>query len=116
MRRLACSFILPVLMLCISATSAADRKSASTAQDLQFGEVLFYYFQEDWFNSIVRLQIAQAQQRLPNHGDEAELLLGGLDLSYGLRNAASNIFERMLTDEHADAQTRNRAWFYLATA
>jgi hypothetical protein len=62
----------------------------------------------------VRLRIAQAQERLPNHSDEAELLLGGLNLSYGLRNEASEIFEHMLTDEHADAQTRNRAWFYLA--
>lgn len=115
MLRFACSIILPVLLMlsAISAT-AAYRKPPSTAQDLQFGETLFYYYQEDWFNSIVRLQIAQTQDRLPNHGDEAELLLGGLDLSYGLRNAASDIFERMLTDEHADAQTRNRAWFYLA--
>ncbi len=115
MRRSACGFILSLLMTQLAtAANAADRKPLPMAQDLQFGEVLFYYFQEDWFNSIVRLQIAQAQQRLPHHGDEAELLLGGLDLSYGLRNAASEIFERMLTDEHADARTRNRAWFYLA--
>jgi len=115
MQRVACSFILPVLLtLLATVAAAADRKPPSEAQDLQFGETLFYYFQEDWFSSIVRLQIAQTQQRLPNHGDEAELLLGGLDLSYGLRNEASEIFERMLTDKHADSQTRNRAWFYLA--
>ncbi|MDH3527585.1 MAG: hypothetical protein OEM43_08815 [Gammaproteobacteria bacterium] len=113
--RLACSLILPVLLaLVTTGVTATDRKSPSAAQDLQFGEALFYYFQEDWFSSIVRLRIAQAQERLPNHGDEAELLLGGLNLSYGLRNEASEIFERMLTDEHAGAQTRNRAWFYLA--
>lgn len=115
MQRIACSFILPVLLTLLAMPStAADRKPPSTAQDLQYGEALFYYFQDDWFNSIVRLEVAREQQRLPNHGDEAELLLGGLDLSYGLRNAASDIFERMLTDELADDQTRNRAWFYLA--
>ena len=115
MRRFACSLILPVLLsMLVLPAAAAGRKAPVTAQDLQFGETLFYYYQEDWFNSIIRLQIAQAQERLPNHADEGELLLGGLDLSYGLRNAASEIFERMLTDRYADEQTRNRAWFYLA--
>ncbi len=115
MQRVACSFILPMLLMLPAMTvNAAEHKPPSTAQDLQYGETLYYFYQEDWFNSIVRLQIAQAQGRLPNHGDEAKLLLGGLDLSYGLRNEASKIFEQMLTDEHADSQTRNRAWFYLA--
>ncbi len=115
MLRVACSFILPVMLtLQMVTVYAAEGKPPSTAQDLQYGETLFYYFQDDWFNSIVRLQIAQQQERLPNHRDEAELLLGGLDLSYGLRNEASRIFENMLTDAHTDEQTRNRAWFYLA--
>lgn len=115
MQRMACSFFLPLLLMLLAvSSSAAERKPPSTAQDLQYGESLFYYYQEDWFNSIVRMQIAQMQERLPNHGDKALLLLGGLDLSYGLRSAASEIFENMLTDENADAQTRNRAWFYLA--
>lgn len=115
MRQLASRFILPVLLTWLATpATASERMLPATAQDLQFGEALYHYFQEDWFNSIVRLQIAQEQERLPNHGDEAELLLGGLDLSYGLRKAASGIFERLLTDEHADTETRNRAWFYLA--
>ena len=41
-----------------------------------------------------RLQIAQQQQRLPNHAEEAELLLGGLDLAYGLRDEADRIFQK----------------------
>ncbi|MGB5473581.1 MAG: hypothetical protein WBQ78_08895 [Gammaproteobacteria bacterium] len=115
MLRIACSCILSVVLTLQTVTACAtERNLPSTAQDLQYGETLFYYFQDDWFNSIVRLQIAQQQERLPNHGDEADLLLGGLDLSYGLRNEASRIFESMLTDEHSDEQTRNRAWFYLA--
>ncbi|MBT8116470.1 MAG: hypothetical protein KJO66_01450 [Gammaproteobacteria bacterium] len=95
------------------ATYAADNPPSS-AQDLQYGEVLFHYYQDDWFNSIVRTHIAQTQERLPNHADEAELLLGGLDLNYGLRNEADNIFQRLLTEETTDEQTRNRAWYYLA--
>jgi len=115
MQRFACGFVVPVLLtICTVTATAADRKLPSTAQDLQYGETLYYYFQDDWFNSIVRLQIAQEQKRLPNHGDEADLLLGGLDLSYGLRDEAGRIFDGMLTDAHTDIQTRNRAWFYLA--
>ena len=115
MLRFFCSLLIPAMLTLHGVPAlATDRTPPSTAQDLQYGETLYYYFQEDWFNSIVRLQIAQQQDRLPNHGDEADLLLGGLDLSYGLRNEASRIFESMLTDAHTDMQTRNRAWFYLA--
>lgn len=86
----------------------------SSVQDLQYGEVLFHFYQEDYFNSIVRLQIAQQQERLPNHAEEAELLLGGLDLSYGLRDAADEIFQRLLTEDTTREEVRNRAWYYLA--
>ena len=102
-----------LLLVMAAAAPAADELPAS-AQDLQYGEVLFHYYQHDWFNSIVRTHIAQTQQRLPNHAEEAELLLGGLDLNYGLRNAADNIFQRLLTEDTTDEVTRNRAWYYLA--
>ncbi|MDX1697542.1 MAG: hypothetical protein R3308_04605, partial [Thiohalobacterales bacterium] len=95
------------------AAQAADNPPSS-AQDLQYGEVLYHYYQDDWFDSIVRTHIAQQQQRLPNHAEEAELLLGGLDLNYGLRRAADGIFQRLLTEETTDEPTRNRAWYFLA--
>jgi hypothetical protein len=105
---------LAVLLLASAGIANAADKPPSSAQDLQYGEVLYHYFQDDWFDSIVRTQIAQTQERLPNHADEAELLLGGLDLNYGLRNAADNIFQRLLSESTTDEQTRNRAWYYLA--
>lgn len=86
----------------------------SSALDLQFGEVLFHYYQDDWFNSIVRTEIAQTQQRLPHHAEEAELMRGGLSLNYGLRSQAESIFNELLADSHVDTHTRNRAWYYLA--
>ena len=101
------------LLLVARPAFAAD-DPLSSVKDLQYGEALYHYFQKDYFNSIVRLQIAQQQQRLPNHADEAELLLGGLDLSYGLRNEANRIFQSLLDDQSTDVSTRNRAWYYLA--
>jgi hypothetical protein len=105
------------LLLCLigitRALAAADA-SPTSVRDLQYGEVLYYYFQQDYFNSIVQLQVARQQQRLPHHATEAELMLGGLDLSYGLRDEANRIFQRLLSEETTDVSTRNRAWFYLA--
>jgi hypothetical protein len=102
-----------LLLLFPAAGTPADARKPSSAQDLQYGEALFHYYQQDWFGSIVRLEVAQEQHALPHTADEAELLLGGLDLSYGLRGEATRIFERLL-DTHSDPQTRNRAWYYLA--
>ena len=79
--------LLLVLYLGLSPPGAASRLPSS-AQDLQYGEVLFHFYQQDYFNSIVRLQIARLQERLVHHGDEAELLPGGLDLPCGLPAAA----------------------------
>jgi hypothetical protein len=109
-----CCWVAAVFLISPLAVAQAATDKPSSAQDLQYGEALFHYFQEDWFNSIVRLQIAKTQQALPNHADEAQLLLGGLDLSYGLRDEASRIFERLLTEASRDDLTRNRAWYYLA--
>jgi len=104
---------LSVLLLFALPASAATQAPAAV-RDLQYGEALYYFFQQDYFDSIVRLQIAQQQQRLPNHAEEAELLLGGLDLAYGLRDAADRIFQKLLTQENVAADIHNRAWFYLA--
>jgi hypothetical protein len=107
-----CLSLACLLLVARPAFTAAD--PASSVKDLQYGEALYHYFQKDYFNSIVRLQIAQQQQRLPSHAREAELLLGGLDLSYGLRNEARRIFQALLDDRSTDDSTRNRAWYYLA--
>ncbi|TFG41355.1 MAG: tetratricopeptide repeat protein, partial [Chromatiales bacterium] len=82
-------------------------------KDPQYGEVLFYFYQEDYFRAIVRLLAAQSQQQLDNHADDAELLLGGLYLSYGHHLEAAAIFEKMLAD-NVSTEIRNRTWFFLA--
>ena len=109
-----CSRLLLLCLIGLTRTLAATDAPPSSVKDLQYGEVLYHYFQQDYFNSIVRLQIARQQQQLPNHAAEAELMLGGLDLSYGLRDEANRIFQHLLSEETTDVSTRNRAWFYLA--
>jgi tetratricopeptide (TPR) repeat protein len=99
-------------MLPRSAT-ADDSTEATVISDAHFGEVLFYFYQEDYFPAIVRLLAAQKQSQLENHGDESELLLGGMYLSYGHHLRAAEIFERLLADG-VEQEIRNRTWFFLA--
>src|SRR5580700_4260673 len=81
-------------------------------KDLHYGDVLFYFYQDDFFDSITRLLSARQLERLPNTQGEAELLLGGLYLSLGEHVEAGNIFERLLNSNTSEA-VRNKAWFYL---
>jgi hypothetical protein len=81
-------------------------------QDLNYGDVLFYFFQDDYFDSITRLLAAREQNRIPHTQAEAELLLGGLYLSLGEHVEAGRIFEALLRQNTSET-VRNRAWFYL---
>ena len=78
-----------------------------------YGEVLFYFYQEDYFPAIVRLLAAQAQGELEQHAAQAELLKGGLYLSYGHHLEAADIFERLLAGD-VNPEIRDRTWFFLA--
>ena len=81
-------------------------------KDLHYGDVLFYFYQDDYFDSITRLLAAQQLERLPHTEGEAELLLGGLYLSLGEHVEAGKIFEALLAGKASEA-VRNKAWFYL---
>jgi hypothetical protein len=81
-------------------------------EDLHYGDVLFYFYQEDYFQAITRLLAAQELHRIPHSEDEAELLLGGLYLSLGEHVEAGRIFDALL-NSHTTEAVRNRAWFYL---
>jgi hypothetical protein len=93
--------------------AADDGRDPIVVQDPHYGEVLFYFYQEDYFPAIVRLLAAKEQQQLDDHSDEAELLLGGMYLSYGHHLEAAEIFERLLADNVAP-DIRDRTWFFLA--
>ncbi len=90
----------------------ADRES-SGVQDLAYGEVLFHFFQDDYFSALTRLLAAQARGELTHHATEAELLLGGLYLSYGQYRLAGEIFERLL-EQSVETEVHDRAWLFLA--
>ena len=86
---------------------------AVKVQDLHYGDVLFHFYQEDYFDSLVRLAAYHDQGRLAAHARDAELLRGGLYLSLGQHREAREVFERLLADPSTPADVKSRAWFYL---
>ena len=95
------------------AQAAKDDPEPIVVKDPQYGEVLFYFYQDDYFPAIVRLLAAKEQNQLTEHQQQAELLLGGLYLSYGHHLEAAEIFERLLA-QNVDQEIRDRTWFFLA--
>ncbi len=116
MRQRRCIIAALSLFLLIPVPSVSAAKSEAepiVVKDPQYGEVLFYFYQEDYFPAIVRLLSAQHEQQLTEHIDQSELLLGGMYLSYGHHLEAAKIFERLLTD-NVRPEIRDRTWFFLA--
>ncbi|NCF71903.1 MAG: hypothetical protein GWP67_00235 [Gammaproteobacteria bacterium] len=95
------------------AYAATNEKESIVVDDPHYGEVLFYFYQEDYFPAIVRLLAAQERQKLDEHAEDAELLLGGMYLSFGHHLEAAAIFERMLAG-NVSSDIRDRTWFFLA--
>ncbi len=113
-----CRSIVAALCLLLTSTvqpalAAKDDPDPIVVEDPQYGEVLFYFYQDDYFPAIVRLLAAQEQGQLEQHAEQAELLLGGMYLSYGHHLEAARIFERLLADNVAP-EIRDRTWFFLA--
>ena len=86
---------------------------AQPVKALHYGDTLFHFFQDKHFSAITGLMTSQHFGRLSPHGDEAEVLRGGLLLSYGVHSEAGQIFASLI-DKGAAPSVRDRAWFYLA--
>lgn len=87
--------------------------AARGVENLEYREVLFYFFQDKYFDALTHLLVAQKRDELPDRSADAELLLGSLYLSYGEHLLAGQIFEHALQGS-VDPRVRNRAWFFLA--
>jgi len=106
------------LALLASAPAAARRHDPeklpdTRIRDLHYGDVLFYFYQQEDFEAITRLTAYQHWNLIPHHEAEGQLLLGGLYLSLGMHNEAGERFESLLTKD-VPTGVRNRAWYYLA--
>lgn len=104
-----CQAVLPVLLLCALTNGS---RAQDQVQALRYGVTLFHFYQQDYFDALTELMAAQQLERLDVHAQEAELLRGGMSLSYGMDRVAQGIFQGLLEDA-GDRIDRDQAWFYL---
>ena len=109
----SCVTALLVYCGCVGVVAARDR--GVEIQDPHYGEVLFHFYQQDEFTALTHLLVARQAGRVTRHATEAELLLGGLYLSYGQIDKATDIFNRLLADT-TDPAVRDRAWYFIGKA
>ena len=102
------------VMLAACVAAAADAPPANhEIKAPYYGDALFHFFQDRYFTSVTTLMASQYFDRVSHHDDEAEILRGGMLLSYGLTKEAGQIFARLI-DKGASPKVRDRAWFFLA--
>lgn len=112
LRRLAGAGLALVALLAMGGC-ASTRPPANVVKDPHYGDTLFYFYQARYFTSVTNLMVSQHFERMPSHADDAEILRGGLFLSYGLHKEAGEIFAQLI-EKNASPAIRDRAWFYLA--
>lgn len=95
------------------AGAATATEAPRLVRDPHYGDTLFQFFQGRYFSSVTGLMASQHFDRVPHHADEAEILRGGLLLSYGMHREAGAVFTRLI-EQGAKPAVRDRAWFYLA--
>ena len=121
MRVVIRTLVWAALVACGVCAGAAEAPRAASpgalapvkVQDLYYGDVLFYFYQDDYFEALTRLTAAQLKGRVPHHAEDAELLLGGLYLSVGQHREAGQIFSEVLNRKNVPPAVRDRARFFL---
>ena len=106
------SIIAVAAMLAYSGGADAVQRDRYKVVDPHFGEVLFNFYQQHYFTGLTNLGVSGEFGRLSNHSGEAELLRGGMLLSWGQHREAATVFEQFLATSE-DPALRDRSHFYL---
>ena len=111
------------LSLCVPVYS--DSPSLRTTRDIRdlfFGEALYFYQQNDYFDAVALLdaELAQlyalddpARDTLNYHREESELYVADMELSYRMHQKVGRTMQRLL-DKSVHPSIRNRAAYRLA--
>jgi tetratricopeptide (TPR) repeat protein len=93
--------------------NGACANAINSVQELEYGTVLFEYYQQQYFSALVEHEYAVEIGNTLAREPSAEVLKGGMMLSYGMAEPSRQIFKQLL-DVNSSETVRNRAWFYLA--
>jgi tetratricopeptide (TPR) repeat protein len=109
-----------LLVLALAAGVACAAPAAGDAAEAKrpvlaphYGDTLFQFYQEHYFTAVTGVMVSQHFNRLSPHDDDAEILRGGLLLSYGMHREAGQIFARLI-ERGTPPSVRDRAWYFLA--
>lgn len=99
-------------LLYFSAADAKEKMKTSVA-DLRYGVALYHYYQQDYIPALSELMVADTRDGIQGHGDNPELIAGGISLAFGMQSHAQGVFNTILQDERRPLAARDAAWFYL---
>ena len=114
-KRIAAGFGALILFLGVAQASTLNdnNSNVNSVAELEWGTVLFEYFQDDYFNSLIEHEYNQAARNRVAISGKGQLLKGGMQLSYGMADDARTLFQRLLSSKATESD-KNRAWFYLS--
>lgn len=92
---------------------SANALKTDAIKDLRYGAALYQFYQQDYFDALTELYIADHHGGIQGHGNDPELVRGGIQLSYGMHEEAQVIFTRLLAEADISTENRDLAWFYL---
>ena len=110
--RVLTRWCLPALLAApvIAATAERDPGDAVPPTELAYGVVLYEFFQQRYFDAMVELGAAQQRAQLQHNAGEAELLRGGMSLSYGMERQELVIGVDPLSGVEAESLTAPPHW------
>ena len=107
----------------IGVTAFAKRQDPVVNTDLHYAEALFYAYQQDYFNAIIRLDNELSQHyalddpqldSFQPHRQAAEFNVGDFELNYRLYQAAGRAISRVVDAQQVAPEVRNNAIYRLA--
>lgn len=101
------------LAICASSFAFGKDKPKTSAADLRYGVTLYHYYQQDYLSALAELMVADSRDGIQGHGNNPELIAGGISLAFGMQNHAESVFNNILNDESRPQSARDAAWFYL---
>ena len=101
-----------VFFMLVSICAYAEFDESDQVGNLNYGMVLYDFYQQNYYSATVNLLADLKQHKLQHNEAEALLLLGGLYVSYGQQDEAEKIFKQLI-NAGAPPQVRDRAWFFI---
>lgn len=101
------------IMIALPLYAGTFKSNTRSVEDLEYGAILFDYYQRDYFSALIEQAYAQSINNAKALSPSGQLLKGGMMLSYGLADESQKVFNALLKP-NAPEQVQNRAWFYLA--